>query len=47
MNMKRKSYAAGPQKRRRHSVNKFERTVSIKTAIEDRKRCNSAGRFEI
>ena len=37
---RRKSCATRPQEDRRHAVSKINRTVSMKIAIEDSKRCN-------
>jgi len=41
-----KSCAAGPRKEGRHAVSKFKRAVSMKTTVEDSKRCNTAAECE-
>ncbi len=43
---RRKSCAARPWEGGRHAVSKFRRAVTVKTAIEDRQRCNIATVFE-
>jgi len=46
MSVSGKSCAAGPREGERHAVSKFRRAVSVKIAIEDRKRGNIATEFK-
>lgn len=40
-----KSIVALPQEKRNHQVNKFRRAVSMELAIKDRRRSNTAAKF--
>lgn len=46
MSIRKKSCAAWPREKGRHSFIKSGRAIDMGTAVEDRKRSNKAARFE-